>query len=104
MDNMAHQGALLQNRPAPSLAPLPNPRDIEFQSAEVVIPNWVRDSGQIPISFRDGMFGEQELDKQQMNPPIWGDNLPAMQASLTHGYEGKIDLIYIDQPFWPQEQ
>jgi len=82
----------------------PNPRDIEFQTAEVVIPNWVRDSGQIPMSFRDGLFGEQELDKQQMNLLIWGDNLLGMQALLAQGYEGKINLIYIDPPFWSQEQ
>ena len=77
----------------------PNPRDIEFQTAEVVIPNWVRDSGQIPMSFRDGMFGEQAPDKQQMNRLVWGDNLLAMQALLAQGYEGKINLIYIDPPF-----
>jgi len=40
----------------------PNPRDIEFQTAEVVIPNWQRDSGQIPMSFRDGIFGESEIE------------------------------------------
>jgi len=82
----------------------PNPKDIEFQTAEVVIPNWVRDSGQIPISFRDGLFGQEELDKRQMNRLIWGDNLLAMQALLAQGYEGKINLIYIDPPFWSQEQ
>jgi len=82
----------------------PNPKDIEFQTAEVVIPNWVRDSGQIPISFRDGLFGEEELDKQQMNRLVWGDNLLAMQALLAQDYEGKINLIYIDPPFWSQEQ
>lgn len=41
----------------------PNPKDIEFQTAEVVIPNPVRDENQIPISFRDGIFGEENLDK-----------------------------------------
>jgi adenine-specific DNA-methyltransferase len=82
----------------------PNPKDIEFQTAEVVIPNWVRDSGQIPMSFRDNVFAEQEPDKQQMNRLIWGDNLLAMQALLAQGYEGKMNLIYIDPPFWSQEQ
>jgi len=82
----------------------PNPKDIEFQTAEVVIPNWVRDGGQIPMSFRDGMFGEQELDKQRLNRLVWGDNLLAMQALLTQGYESKIKLVYIDPPFWSQEQ
>ena len=77
----------------------PNPKDIEFQTAEVVIPNPYRDEAQIPMSFRDGLFGEKEIDKQKMNRLIWGDNLLAMQALLAQGYEGKINLIYIDPPF-----
>lgn len=77
----------------------PNPKDIEFQTAEVVIPNPHRDEAQIPLSFRDGLFGEEEIDKQKMNRLIWGDNLLAMQALLAQGYEGKINLIYIDPPF-----
>jgi adenine-specific DNA-methyltransferase len=77
----------------------PNPRDIEFQTAEIVIPNPQRDSGQIPFSFRDGRLSEGDLDKTRMNRLIWGDNLLAMQALLAHGYEEKIDLIYIDPPF-----
>ena len=75
----------------------PNPRDIEFQTAEVVIPNPHRDDAQIPLQF--GALGEQEIDKQKMNRLIWGDNLLAMQALLAQGYEGKINLIYIDPPF-----
>jgi adenine-specific DNA-methyltransferase len=77
----------------------PNPKDIEFQTAEVVIPNPHRDEAQIPMSFRDGLLGEKEVDKQKMNRLIWGDNLLAMQALLAQGYEGKINLIYIDPPF-----
>src|SRR3990167_4814743 len=76
----------------------PNPKDIEFQTAEVVIPN-LETAGQLPLSFRDGLFGEKEIDKQKMNRLIWGDNLLAMQALLSQGYEGKINLIYIDPPF-----
>lgn len=76
----------------------PNPKDIEFQTAEVVIPN-PHESGQLPLSFHDGLFGEKEIDKQKMNRLIWGDNLLAMQALLAQGYEGKINLIYIDPPF-----
>lgn len=81
----------------------PNPRDIEFQTAEIVIPNWQRDSQQLPFSFQEGMLEEPELDKQKMNRLIWGDNLLAMQALLAHGYEGKINLIYIDPPFATSE-
>jgi len=76
----------------------PNPKDIEFQTAEVVIPN-PKHAGQLPLSFRDGLLGEQDIDKQKMNRLIWGDNLLAMQALLAQGYEGKINLIYIDPPF-----
>ena len=76
----------------------PNPKDIEFQTAEVVIPN-MKTAGELPLSFRDGLIGESEIDKQKMNRLIWGDNLLAMQALLAQGYEGKINLIYIDPPF-----
>lgn len=34
-----------------------------------------------------------------MNRLIWGDNLLAMQALLAQGYEGQVQLIYIDPPF-----
>src|SRR3989339_282543 len=44
----------------------PNPKDIEFQTAEVVIPN-PETAGQLPMSFRDKLLGEEELDKQKMN-------------------------------------
>ncbi|MEW6326200.1 MAG: site-specific DNA-methyltransferase [Thermodesulfobacteriota bacterium] len=76
----------------------PNPKDIEFQTAEVVILNPVH-RGQLPLSFKDGILGEADIDKQKMNRLIWGDNLLAMQALLAQGYEGKINLIYIDPPF-----
>lgn len=76
----------------------PNPKDIEFQTAEVVLPN-PKVAGELPLSFRDGIIGQEEIDKQKMNRLIWGDNLLAMQALLAQGYEGKINLIYIDPPF-----
>ncbi|MFH1562556.1 MAG: site-specific DNA-methyltransferase [Nitrospirota bacterium] len=87
----------------------PNPKDIEFQTAEVVIPN-PQYADQLPLSNSPpegelfprndqlSLYG-QEIDKQRMNRLIWGDNLLAMQALLTQGYEGKINLIYIDPPF-----
>jgi len=76
----------------------PNPKDIEFQTAEVVLPN-PKVAGELPLSFRDGLIGEEEIDKQKMNRLIWGDCLLAMQALLAQGYEGKISLIYIDPPY-----
>jgi adenine-specific DNA-methyltransferase len=75
----------------------PNPKDIEFQTAEVVIPN-PQAVGELPLSFRDGKFGDEDIDKQKMNRLIWGDNLLAMQALLAQGYEGEINLIYVEQP------
>lgn len=48
----------------------PNPKDIEFQTAELVIPN-PQYKDDLPLSFRDGLFGEEELDKQKMNRLIW---------------------------------
>jgi adenine-specific DNA-methyltransferase len=77
----------------------PSPRDIEFQTAEVVIPNPARDEASLPLSFHDGVLGNEEIDRTKMNRLIWGDNLLAMQALLASGYEAKIDLIYIDPPF-----
>ena len=78
----------------------PNPKDIDFQTAEIVIPNPQRD--QLTIAqFRK--LAEVEIDKTKMNRLIWGDNMLAMQALLASGYEGKINLIYIDPPFWTGE-
>jgi hypothetical protein len=92
----------------------PNPQDIEFQTAELVIPNAATaDQFNLPIfnqtqagvtSLFPGQFGElplggQDIDKSKMNRLIWGDNLLAMQALLAQGYAGNIDLIYIDPPF-----
>lgn len=71
----------------------PNPKDIDFQTAEIVIPNPQRD--QLTIAqFRK--LAEYEIDKTKMNRLIWGDNIAS-------GYEGKINLIYIDPPFWTGE-
>ncbi|WP_189525207.1 site-specific DNA-methyltransferase [Nostoc sp. 'Peltigera membranacea cyanobiont' 232] len=39
------------------------------------------------------------MNKFKANRLIWGDNLLAMQALLSQGYAGQIDLIYIDPPF-----
>lgn len=91
----------------------PNPRDIEFQTAEIVIPNPQEAQSSLPLfsvpkAGLTSLFPEQmgelplggyEIDKAQMNRLIWGDNLLAMQALLAQGYAGKIDLIYIDPPF-----
>lgn len=66
---------------------------MEFQTAEIVIPN--KATGDIR-SFLDTEKKEINL---QTNRLVWGDNLLIMQALLAQGYEGQIDLIYIDPPF-----
>jgi len=71
----------------------PSPKDLEFQTAEEVYPN--KATGNV-TSFFDS--GEDEISSQP-NRLIWGDNLLVMQALLAQGYEGQIDLIYIDPPF-----
>ncbi len=73
----------------------PNPRDLEFQPAEVVFPN--RAAGQTELLVP--RTSEGEVDDSKLNRLIWGDNLLTMQALLSQGYEGKFRLIYIDPPF-----
>ncbi len=70
-----------------------SPKDLEFQTAEEVYPN--KATGNL-MSFFD--TGEDEISSQ-LNRLIWGDNLLVMQTLLAQGYEGEIDLIYIDPPF-----
>lgn len=36
------------------------------------------------------------------NVLIHGDNIKAMQGLLEQGYKGKLDLIYIDPPYWSE--
>ncbi|MGA2461517.1 MAG: site-specific DNA-methyltransferase [Candidatus Bathyarchaeia archaeon] len=79
----------------------PNPKDIEFQTAEIVLPNPNRDQQRISTFFAN--ISKVEINRTKMNRLIWGDNLLTMQALLASGYEGKIDLIYIDPPFWTGE-
>jgi adenine-specific DNA-methyltransferase len=73
----------------------PNPKNLGFQIAEVVVPNPATQAGpRLPFDP-----GTQEVDTSSCNRLIWGDNLLVMQALLAQGYEGKINLIYIDPPF-----
>lgn len=73
----------------------PNPKNLGFQIAEVVVPNPATQSGpRLPFDP-----GTQDVDTKACNRLIWGDNLLVMQALLAQGYEGKINLIYIDPPF-----
>lgn len=73
----------------------PNAKNLGFQIAEVVVPNPATQTGpRLPFDP-----GTQEVDTKVCNRLIWGDNLLVMQALLAQGYEGKINLIYIDPPF-----
>src|SRR5919108_916684 len=78
-----------------------NPKDIEFQTAEVVLPNPARDQRTIQSFFN--ILSNVQIERNKMNRLIWGNNLLTMQALLASGYEGKINLIYIDPPFWTNE-
>ncbi|MFA5294370.1 MAG: site-specific DNA-methyltransferase [Methanoregulaceae archaeon] len=73
----------------------PNPKDLEFQNAEEVYPNVadIRDKKLSAFATNGRKIAESP------NRLIWGDNLLVMQALLAQGYEGQIDLIYIDPPF-----
>ncbi len=72
----------------------PNPKALGFQIAEVVVPNPGQAGPRLPF---DPVA--QDVDTSNCNRLIWGDNLLVMQALLAQGYEGKINLIYIDPPF-----
>lgn len=71
-----------------------NPKDLEFQTVEVVFPRKATHEQQLFPKTNNG-----NADVKNMNRLIWGDNLLIMQA-LLNDYEGKINLIYIDPPFW----
>ncbi len=73
----------------------PSAKDLEFQTAEEVYPNIVDLEDKKLSSF----VPEEKEISEQPNRLIWGDNLLVMQALLAQGYEGQIDLIYIDPPF-----
>jgi DNA modification methylase len=78
-----------------------NSKDIEFQTAEVVLSNPTRDESTIQAFFNISSY--IQLQRNSMNRLIWGNNLLTMQALLASGYEGKISLIYIDPPFRTNE-
>ena len=73
----------------------PNAKELEFQTAEEVYPNITEKDNKKLMSF----VAEKKEISDKPNRLIWGDNLLVMQALLAQGYEGQIDLIYIDPPF-----
>lgn len=81
----------------------PNPRDLEFQPAEVVFPNKAPSEQAGKRAEKTELLvprtPEGEVDDRKLNRLLWGDNLLGMQALLAQGYEGQVKLIYIDPPF-----
>lgn len=73
----------------------PNAKDLEFQTAEEVYPN----TADVENKKLSRFWAETKDINDDPNRLIWGDNLLVMQALLANGYEGQIDLIYIDPPF-----
>jgi len=75
----------------------PTAKDLDFQTAEEVYPN------KEDINNKDKklntFWAETKDVSDDPNRVIWGDNLLVMKALLAKGYEGQIDLIYIDPPF-----
>lgn len=61
----------------------PNPRNLGFQIAEVVLPNPGEAGPRLPLEPVT-----QEVDTSACNRLIWGDNLLVMQALLARCTEG----------------
>jgi adenine-specific DNA-methyltransferase len=75
----------------------PEIKDLEFQTAEIVIPNEEKADSTLDRFIEAA--SESKIILEKPNRLIWGDNLLIMQSLLSEGYEGKIDLIYTDPPF-----
>ena len=75
----------------------PQTKDLEFQNAEIVIPN-VEKADSTLDNFIEAA-SESKIISERPNRLIFGDNMLTMQALLGEGYEGKIDLVYLDPPF-----
>ncbi len=75
----------------------PTAKDLDFQTAEEVYPNkeYINNKDKKLNTF----WAETKDVSDDPNRVIWGDNLLVMKALLAKGYEGQIDLIYIDPPF-----
>jgi hypothetical protein len=68
-----------------------SPEKPALEAYELVIPN--------PSNRMEACTTPCLKDKGSPNRLIWGDNLIAMETLLKQGYEGAVDLIYIDPPF-----
>ena len=75
----------------------PVAKDLDFQTAEEVYPN--KEDIKSKDKKLNVFWTETKNVSDDPNRIIWGDNLLVMKALLAKGYEGQIDLIYIDPPF-----
>jgi len=75
----------------------PTAKDLDFQTAEEVYPN--KEDIHNKDKKLNTFWAESKDVSDDPNRVIWGDNLLVMKALLAKGYEGQIDLIYIDPPF-----
>ena len=75
----------------------PTAKDLDFQTAEEVYPNKEDISNE--NKKLNTFWAETKDVDNDPNRVIWGDNFLVMKALLAKGYEGQIDLIYIDPPF-----
>jgi DNA modification methylase len=74
-----------------------HPKRVGLEAAELVMPNPSHRPIQAPET---GDPPSHPLKgKNSANRLIWGDNLTAMEALVNEGYEGSVELIYIDPPF-----
>ncbi len=82
-------------------------RDVERKpAAEISDAEWVFPA---PIYSSDNLFGTTaalNIDREfrPINRLIQGDNLKVMEQLLDEGYRGKIDLIYIDPPYFSESR
>ncbi|MBI2451699.1 site-specific DNA-methyltransferase [Candidatus Pacearchaeota archaeon] len=75
----------------------PAAKDLDFQTAEEVYPN--KEDIKSKDKKLNAFWSDTKDVSDDPNRIIWGDNLLVMKALLAKGYEGQIDLIYIDPPF-----
>jgi len=75
----------------------PAAKDLDFQTAEEVYPN--KEDIKSKDKKLNAFWSNTKEVSDDPNRIIWGDNLLVMKALLAKGYEGQIDLIYIDPPF-----
>jgi adenine-specific DNA-methyltransferase len=75
----------------------PEAKNLDFQNAEIVIPNLDKADSSLDNFIEKAAESTSIFEKP--NRVIFGDNLLVMQALLAEGYEGKLDLIYLDPPF-----